>query len=471
MSAGREDGRKTVAVIGAGLSGTLVAANLLRHATRPLRIVLIERSGDFGPGVAYSTGDPQHRLNVPAARMSAFPDAPLHLMTWARRHLGRRVAPGEFLPRSVYGEYLRALLSDERERATAASLELVTAAAERLSRIEEGVAVKLADGRCLLADAAVLATGNLPPGAPPGLPDDPRVVVDPWAPGALDGLAAAATTLVIGTSLTAIDVALTVARKAPAGRTVAISRRGLVPHAHLPGVREPAPAPRVPAGRLPLAALERQLRAHARHMVSEGYDWRDVVDGIRPCVPRLWRRLSQEDRRRFAFDGGAREWDVVRHRVAPEVGAELRELRRAGRLELTKAAIATATARPEAIHVTLAGERGPLAVRADRVVCCAGPGTDIRRGGPLVERLIADGLAVPDALGLGLRTGDCGALADRDGSTRGPIYTLGPPRRGELWETTAAREIRAQAETVALDLCDALGVVRAADESPAESPS
>ena len=82
--------RPTVAIVGAGLSGTLVAVNLLRYATRPLRIVMIERRGDFGPGVAYSTTDPQHRLNVPAARMSAFETAPLHLLPGRRNGSGAR---------------------------------------------------------------------------------------------------------------------------------------------------------------------------------------------------------------------------------------------------------------------------------------------------------------------------------------------------------------------------------------------
>ncbi len=63
----------TVAVIGAGFSGTIVAAHLLRASVHaPVRVLLIDRSGRVGRGVAYGTTSARHVLNVPAGRMSAF---------------------------------------------------------------------------------------------------------------------------------------------------------------------------------------------------------------------------------------------------------------------------------------------------------------------------------------------------------------------------------------------------------------
>ncbi len=54
-----------IAIIVAGLSGTLVAANLLRLASGPLRVVLIDRRLQPGRGVADRTLFPDHLLNVP----------------------------------------------------------------------------------------------------------------------------------------------------------------------------------------------------------------------------------------------------------------------------------------------------------------------------------------------------------------------------------------------------------------------
>ena len=75
----------SVAVIGAGASGTLLACTCCA-TRRPARASrLIERKSTFGPGLAYSTGNPNHLLNVPAGRMSAFADQPHHFLDWLQR--------------------------------------------------------------------------------------------------------------------------------------------------------------------------------------------------------------------------------------------------------------------------------------------------------------------------------------------------------------------------------------------------
>ncbi len=69
----RRDLSKQVAIIGAGFSGTMAAVQLAR---RGIEVVLIGRHAQAGRGVAYSTEDPAHLLNIPAAKMSAWPDQP-----------------------------------------------------------------------------------------------------------------------------------------------------------------------------------------------------------------------------------------------------------------------------------------------------------------------------------------------------------------------------------------------------------
>lgn len=85
----------TIAIVGAGFSGSLVAAHLLKTANRPLLIELIERSHDIGKGVAYSTHTISHLLNVSAGKMSAFPDDPGHLLRWLHYNRSELAA---FLP-------------------------------------------------------------------------------------------------------------------------------------------------------------------------------------------------------------------------------------------------------------------------------------------------------------------------------------------------------------------------------------
>ncbi|MGZ8647284.1 MAG: hypothetical protein ACXW08_01390 [Solirubrobacteraceae bacterium] len=96
---------------------------------------------------------------------------------------------------------------------------------------------------------------------------------------------------------------------------------------------------------------------------------------------------------------------------------------------------------------------------AARVIVCTGAGTNIAgTRDPLLRALLAGGYAAPDPLGLGLRTSPSGAVLDRRGRVSEVLSTLGALRRGELWESTAAAEIRTQARDVAAELCRSLGV-------------
>ena len=82
----KSDRRLPVAIIGGGFSGTMVAAQLARKG---IDAVLIDGSGRAGLGVAYSTREPAHVLNVRAEVMSAWPDDLEHfvrLVEAGRRH-------------------------------------------------------------------------------------------------------------------------------------------------------------------------------------------------------------------------------------------------------------------------------------------------------------------------------------------------------------------------------------------------
>jgi uncharacterized NAD(P)/FAD-binding protein YdhS len=104
------------------------------------------------------------------------------------------------------------------------------------------------------------------------------------------------------------------------------------------------------------------------------------------------------------------------------------------------------------VEVTMAlGEGESTRFRVDRVVNCTGPTLDLARAGePLLERLLADGHVRPGPLGLGLDHDSRGVLIDSGGVPSSLLTTVGPMRKGRLWETTAMPEIRSQA----LELAD-----------------
>ena len=438
----------TVAVVGAGAAGTLTAVQLCETATRrrtPLGLVLLDPAPEAGRGTAYATRDPRHRLNVPAGGMSCYPDDPGHFARWLCRHGEPSVTAADFATRYRYGAYLADTLAQAivRAQGTVTVRRLRTRAESCTGTPEGRVELHLADGGHLTADSAVLATGPAAPSAgwaPPALRTSARFIAAPWATGALDGpLSDTADVLLVGTGLTAVDLALTLDRP---GRTVhALSRSGLLPQPH---ALTPAGPMGAPEG-LDDTSLRRLRKAVYRHIsrsVRTYGDWRPALDSLRPHTARLWESLTPEDRAEFLAREGAL-WNTHRHRMAPATAESVARARTARRLTVHTGAVTDAVEHDGSVLVTLSNGR---TLHVGWVIDCTGPGP--RFDDPLWRSLFASGAAVPGPLGMGVATRD-GRLLDSEGRADRSLFTLGAPRRGELWETTAIPEIRVQAAALA----------------------
>jgi len=211
-----------VVIVGGGFSGTMVAAQLLR-ADPNARIALVEERKAVGRGLAYSTDCEHHLLNVPAGRMSAWPDRPDHFVQWLAS-IGRTYATTDFVPRSLFGRYVSEQLEGDR-------LHVIHQRAIHATRRGPGCRVRLRGGAELSARALVLALGNPPPANLVPL-SHPAVVQDPWAPGVLRQGPSSGTVMLLGTGLTMVDVAVAMDANGYRGPFVALSRHGLLPQAH-----------------------------------------------------------------------------------------------------------------------------------------------------------------------------------------------------------------------------------------------
>ena len=456
-----------IAIVGAGFSGTLVAAHLLRKAAGPLTVRLIERAPhQFGRGVAYSTVRDCHFLNVPAAKMSAFPDDAEHFLRWARAREHQlinppwvtAITPASFLPRRAYGDYLCGVL-DEAERGASAGvrLERKTGEAVGLKRGPRGISLHLAGGERLEVERVVLALGNFHPGDPNvadrSFYESERYHGDPWGPEVLAALMETRSCLAIGSGLTMADWAITLSEAGYRGTLHVLSRRGVWPQAHRPA----APVDFSIAADAWPRAVGAWLR-HIRHYIrSQGCDWRATIDALRPATPTLWASLPLAEQRRFLRHLRP-FWDCHRHRLAPFVGDHLQALTESGQLVRHVGRVMGYREDGNGVDVVIRrrGLDEVSSLRVDAVVNCSGSESDYRK---LESRLINDlldrGLVHPDPLGLGLATGSNGALLDAAGCASRHLYTLGPPEKGMLWETTAVPEIRGQAARLANALlCD-----------------
>ena len=449
---------RRVAVVGAGAAGTLTAIHLTTGHSRGrrghgLEILLVDPAEHPGRGVAYSTTDERHLLNVPVTGMTALPDEPNHFLDWLCRHVGSDVSLDDFARRSDFAAYLADTLAHLVADTDGVTLVHRRARATGLTMHDGMAELVLDDGSLVRADAAVVAPGVFAPGtawAPAELLDSELFVADPWAPGALDPVPGNGDVLVVGTGLTGVDVALSLDR--PGRRLHLASRRGRLPAVHTIGRYQTAAAP------LPeLASVARRSRPtdleHLRRLVDRTVrdavrgrrDWRAAFDTIRPLTGAVWSSLSHADRARFVREDAA-WWDLHRHRMAPASAAALHDMRRDGRLTFGADEVVAVSRVRERLEVRL---RSGRVLRVAAVVNCTGPLGDVRRAGdPFLDHLLAAGTATAGPLGLGLTTDD-GRLVDARGTSAAPVWTLGAMRRGELWESTAVPEIRSQAEALA----------------------
>lgn len=433
--------RPTVAVIGAGFSGLLTALHLTADPNGPT-VRLIERSRSFGRGAAYSTGNPDHLLNVRVANMSAYPGDPEHFTRWLATHEGWR-SHGGFVTRGVYGDYLQDLLREALENTAAGRLLLEQDEAVDLQRAGEGWRVRLALGREIDAQAVVLALGVLRP-APPAVATEallgsPRYIGDPWdlaarLPDDADDV------LLTGSGLTMIDAAVTLWR--PGRRFWAISRRGLIPRAHAPV------AANVPE--LEAAGSPRQVLATVREASGDG-QWREAIDALRPQVRGIWESWSQAQRRSFLRHLRP-WWDVHRHRLAPSVARRVGLLMRSRELVVRAGEITSLTPSRDNVEVTWRPRGAKLTRRLSvaAVVNCAGLLGDLDRASePLLQRLLARGHIRPDPCRLGAEVDPASRLIGTGGAPEPGLYAVGPLTRGAFWEITSVPDIRTQAAEAA----------------------
>jgi uncharacterized NAD(P)/FAD-binding protein YdhS len=452
--------RDAIVIVGAGFCGTVLTINLLRKpGATPLDVTLVERSSAMHRGVAYAMRDHPYLLNVPAGRLSADSSDPQQFIEFARSRVAG-VDAEDFLPRSLYGDYLEELLlRTQREATQHARLERINDEVLDLRRIgARQIEVVFARRPALRANRVVLAVGNPPPALPgwlEGLRDHAAVRADPW--DLPQDLREHHSVLIVGNGLTMVDAALALSsdpRRTPNLHT--LSRRGLIPltqtafkHCAACGDGE-----ELLTATNSMRGLLRAVCRLAQRVENAGGDWREAVTFVRNLAPQLWDRLPPAERARFVRHVQP-HWDVHRHRVPPPLAERLVQLRARGKLHINAGRVQQVIAQGERLQVSWRGRgRNPGAtLSVDAIVNATGPDYDLERSRePLLRSLRERGLIAPDALRLGLRTDPSGACVSARGERTEDLYYLGPMLRADYWEATAVAELRGHAERLAQHL-------------------
>lgn len=456
-----------ILIVGGGLSGTMLAVQLLRLPGRR-KILVIEPRAELGRGEAYSAVELGHTLNGNAARMSVDPDDADDLTRWLTQHIAgggwpesdqQHVPVSElFPPRGLFGVYVQQRLAEAQQVGAqhGSTVEHVRAEVVDVQASNDSVQLTLSDGQQLRGAYAVLATGMFPAARTPQKDSSGlnAAALDPWDVAAMRQLDPQSTVLIIGSGLTMVDAVVSLEQAGHRGPIEVFSRHGLLPH-----VRRQPPAwadflAEDHSLRTPRQLL-RELRRHCRDAIAQGIDWQAPLDTVRAHIGRLWSQASDVQRRQFVRH--VRPWWESHHHRSPPLSAELVErLHREGRLRIHAASykgLEPVSGDGVSIRVRPRGEAETRVVQGAALINSSGIEYDWRRvARPLPQQLLARGLVRPGPLALGIAAAVDGAVLDEEGRVSNRLFAMGPPLRGMWWESTAVTDVALQAKALAARL-------------------
>lgn len=452
-----------VLIIGGGLSGTMLAVQLLRLPGQR-QILVIEPRAELGRGEAYSAVELGHTLNGNAARMSVDPDNADDLTEWLTDFIGaggwpesdqQHVPISELFPlRGIFGVYAQQRLAEAKAQ-SASSVEHVRGEVVDLRVEEAATLLTLDNGQQLRGAFAVLATGMFPAARTPQTESSGlnAAAVDPWDVSAMTEIDPQATVLIIGSGLTMVDAVVSLEQAGHRGPIEIFSRHGLLPH-----VRRQPPSwvdflgedHRLRSPRQLLREVRRQCAiAHA-----QGIDWQAPLDTVRAHIGRLWSQASEGEKRQFVRH--VRPWWESHHHRSPPLSAQLvARLQEEGRLRIRAASFKglEPSAQGVTIRLRYRGEHAVTQVSGAALINSSGIEYDWRRvARPLPQQLLKRGLIQPGPLALGIAADASGAVVDAQGQVSQRLFAMGPPLRGMWWESTAVTDVALQAKALASKL-------------------
>jgi uncharacterized NAD(P)/FAD-binding protein YdhS len=458
-----------VLIVGGGLSGAMLAAQLLRLPGRR-SVLIVEPRSELGRGEAYSAVELGHTLNGNAARMSVDPDNADDLTQWLAEFIEaggwpesdqQHVPVSElFPPRGIFGLYVQQRLAEARAQGArnGSVAEHVRSETVDLQVAADTVLLTLSDGQTLRGRFAVLATGMFPAARTPQTESSGlnAAALDPWDVAAMRRLDPQSTVLIIGSGLTMVDAVVSLEQAGHRGPIEVFSRHGLLPHVR----RQPPEWVDFLAGDHSLRSprqLMRALREQCRQAQAQGIDWQAPLDTVRAHIGRLWSQASDVQRRQFVRH--VRPWWESHHHRSPPLSAELvARLHEQGRLRIQAASfkgLASSVEGAVNIRIRRRGEADLTVVQGAALINSSGIEYDWRRvARPLPQQLLARGLVQPGPLALGIAARADGAVLDAQGEPASRLFALGPPLRGMWWESTAVTDVASQAKALAARLVE-----------------
>ncbi|MEN4920851.1 FAD/NAD(P)-binding protein [Achromobacter spanius] len=490
---------------------------------RPPAILLYEPQGEPGPGGAYQEDLPSNLLNIPAGNMSARADRRLDFVDWLREQDPAMLAaygvaaidPADFLPRPLFGAYMRAVYA--RCRALAQKLDVplshVPGRVHRVAPLPDGrVRIEAESGEPVLARHAVLCNGNLPSQAFPALERAPGYFNSPYPVSELvAGIAPDASVCIVGTSLSAVDAVAALQQAGHRGPILCASRNGRLPSVRSPHNRAPDMLRQLSrdgalllaarhGGALSLEVIWEALQGEVlalggslddedvfgqdgdastaldeeiRRSAAAGRPWQAVAAATNAAVDQIWHLLPDAERGRFQSQWRSL-WMARRATFPMRNALKLQALLGTGQLRVAPGYVDSEhDAGSGAFRTRLRTADGEATHSSRYLINATSFSVDAARTrDPLVAALLREGHARADPHGgLALDYGT-GCLLDAQGHAQPGVSVLGSLAGGTYFWTTSMDVNARLAHGQAARIATALAAPAAIDpESPGDIPS
>lgn len=452
---------KNLTIVGGGVSGTLLTINIIKNwKGGDLNINLIELNRDrFNTGIAYSTNEISHLLNVRVSGMSIFSEEPDHFYNWLIKS-GYNYTKSDFVPRMIFGKYVQYYYNQYVEnKPINIKVNTIFDEVTNITKSNDSYNVVLSQGKPFLSnrdfntDMVVLAFGHLSISEIDSLKykDIKNYLRTPWLNNIYDRIGKNDNVFLIGSGLTTDDIILSLKQREHKGKIWSISRKGHQPLNHK--IYQPYPNF---YNELEGKDINQMFSIIKRHIKSHT-EPRAVIDSLRPNIQQIWKSLSKTDKSRFLRHINP-IWNVIRHRMPESTYETLQLMQQSGQLEFIKGDIKSIQESNGSLKIDIydKSKKSNQQLDANFVINCIGPESNYKRiNQELIKNLLDSGLITCSDNLICIRTNGWN-IVDTSGEEMTNLMAIGPVLKGELFESTAVPEIKVQAEELSKNILKCL---------------
>ncbi len=433
---------KKIAIVGFGFCGIMVFGNILKKISAQnnqikIKFLIFEKNGADAVGAGFSDFNDNYILNVPVKRMSPFEDQPNDFSDFLKENyptIYEKNGADGFVPRNVYGHFLKKLRDDFFQLANALKIEYELIQ-KTVIDIDEGFKINT-ESLIFDADEVVLSSSFVQSKLNYCLNDE-KLISPLWSKNSQNfhqknNFKIDDKICIIGTGLSAVDVLVGLNAKNFSGKIYAISRRGNFPKAHfLPQniIPNQVPINFIEDSETKTGIMNISLKFRKFLRDNKNTDLRHLIDSIRSKTKSLWHNLDEKNKRIF-LKKILPYWNIFRHRVPNSSLEIINKMIKDNRLEIVKSSVKSIE-KSDGKFIIKTSEK---TLDCDYVVNCLGFDFNIKNY-PLIQSMVKKNLLKQDLI-----------LVQ---SNNAKVHLVGGLNIGRDFEITAVPDIRNDANSVA----------------------